>query len=92
MYMVKVPELNKTWKRHTNQILDSVIWDNDKGFTNFPVSNTSCIKEQKVDQLNEENLNNPTNMSVANTNITRINEVPISRPKRNVKPPVRLGY
>lgn len=81
-YIVRVPELKLTWKRHTNQILKSNVQSGLKD-PEIVITNNQTTTPENVDHQQQSNEDIRTSCS---------SNSPVIRPKRNVKPPDRLGY
>ena len=87
-YIVKIPELNKSWKRHTNQIQKTKVQSSLPDME-VPTKNSDNdvteLRDEPKDPIGIRSEKPTVSFDSPSTS-------PSSRPKRNVKPPERLVY
>lgn len=88
-YIVRVPELKLTWKRHTNQILKSNV---QSGLHDQDISLNTDTQDNTIPDNVVENVDYQIGLNNENIQPSCSTSSPASRPKRNVKPPDRLVY
>ena len=87
-FIVEIPELQKRWKRHLNQIKKFYVVPR-LPLANYERSNVNVGEQSRGTQNNERDQSddNQTNDITETTNNLLLN-----RPKRNIKPIDRLTY